>query len=160
MYLNSPTAILNSKKKIWVEPPDPHFWEGEMKVASSWNYVWLRLCLDISKNLEGSRLNDVIYHSTNTEQGNFPEFFRKVSEILLFRKSYIPNSIPSRNIHQTNTISQDKEPSARSELAVIQPLWPSVDLLIYKKILIRVLESSKILNQYICWIWSAEPDQP
>ena len=38
---------------------------------------------------------------------------------------------------------QYKEPSARSELAVIQPLWPSVDLQIYKKILIRVLESQR-----------------
>ena len=45
---------------------------------------------------------------------------------------------------------QNKEPSARSELAVIQPLWPSVDLLIYNILLIRVLEYSKILNQYIC----------
>ena len=52
-------------------------------------------------------------------------------------------------LHYSVFISQDKEPSARSELAVIQPLWPSVDLLIYKKLLIRVLESSKILNQYI-----------
>ena len=40
--------------------------------------------------------------------------------------------------------SQDKEPSARSELAVIQPLWPSVDLLIFRKsVLIRVLESQR-----------------
>ena len=24
--------------------PGPPFWEGEVKVASCWNYVWLRIC--------------------------------------------------------------------------------------------------------------------
>ena len=36
-------------------------------------------------------------------------------------------------LYTTVLLPQDKEPSARSELAVIQPLWPSVDLLIFRK---------------------------
>ena len=45
---------------------------------------------------------------------------------------------------------QDKEPSARSELAVIQPLWPSADLLIFRKsVLIRVLESKDTESVYL-----------
>ena len=49
-----------------------------------------------------------------------------------------------------NTETQYKEPLARSELAVIQPLWPSVELLIYE-ILLRVLD-------WLFKIWSAKPD--
>ena len=30
---------------------DPHFWEGEVKIASSWNYVWLRPCLWSEKSV-------------------------------------------------------------------------------------------------------------
>ena len=29
-------------KEIWGRTPV--FWEGEVEVASSWNYVWLRIC--------------------------------------------------------------------------------------------------------------------
>ena len=48
-------------------------------------------------------------------------------------------------------ISQDKEPSARSELAVIQPFWPSVDLPnIVEVSLDQSSRISKILNRYIC----------
>ena len=34
MYQNSPTAMQNYKTISGVEPPDPRFWEGEVKVAS------------------------------------------------------------------------------------------------------------------------------
>ena len=42
MYQNSTTAMQNSEKIPGVEPP--FCWEGEVKVASSWNYVWLSIC--------------------------------------------------------------------------------------------------------------------
>ena len=30
------------KTNSGVKPPGPRFWEGDVKVASSWKYVWLR----------------------------------------------------------------------------------------------------------------------
>ena len=60
---------------------------------------------------------------------------------------------------RSRNTTQDKEPSARSELAVIQPLWSSVDLLIFRK---SVKNSwSKFLNFQRYWISIlVESDQP
>ena len=37
----------NFQRGPGVESPDPRFWGREVKVASSWNYVWLRSCRQI-----------------------------------------------------------------------------------------------------------------